>query len=46
VRKETILTLRRIKREKKQRGCNEGITFVIITGEGTRNLLLKCPTRF
>jgi hypothetical protein len=33
VRKETILTLGRIKREKKQSGCKQCITAVIITGE-------------
>jgi antirestriction protein len=42
VRKETILTLRRIKREK-QRECKEGVTSVIITGERTGNLFFKCP---
>jgi hypothetical protein len=43
VRKETILTLRRIKWEKKRRGCKEGIRSVIITGRRTGNSLVKCP---
>jgi hypothetical protein len=43
VKKETILTLRRIRWGKKQRGCKEGITSVIIKGERTGNLLLKSP---
>jgi hypothetical protein len=43
VRKETILTIRRIKREERQMVCKEGITSVIIKGERTGNLLFKCP---
>jgi hypothetical protein len=42
VRKEIFLALRRIKREEKQSGCNEGITSVIATAERTGNLLFKC----
>jgi len=47
VRKENILTLRRIKKEKKQRGCKECITIVIITGKEQEiysfNVPGQCP---
>ena len=47
MRKETILTLRRIKREKKQRRCKECITVVIITGKeqeiNSLNVPGQCP---
>ena len=41
MRKETILTLRRIKREKKQSGCKQCITSTLITGQSTGNLFFK-----
>jgi len=43
VKKEIILTLRRIKREKKQRGYKEVMASVIITVERKGNLIFKCP---
>jgi len=43
VRKKTILTLRRIKREKKQRRCKECITVVIITGKEQEIYSLNVP---
>jgi len=44
VRKETFLTFRRIKREKKQNGCKQGFTTTLITGESTGKLPFKCPS--
>ena len=43
MRKETILTLRRIKKEKKQRRCKECITIVIITGKEHEIYSLNIP---
>jgi hypothetical protein len=47
VRNENTLTLRRIKKEKKQRRCKECITVVIITGKeqeiNSLNVPGQCP---